>query len=149
MRHHFLTVICLLCIALLMSACGKSPFCWGEDKNEGIIEQQIDLPCTLIQNNEAVIDSDSAYATIRASDPQCKAPEIDFQKHTLLGLYATGGCAMKLKRKVTIDEGERQYVYHVMARDCGICQKMVVAFNWVLVPKLPAGWTVRFELETK
>ncbi len=146
-RH--LKTICGLIFILLLNACGKSPFCWGEDKNEGIIEQSIDLFCVSFGNDQPVIDSDSAYAAILSPDPQCKAPEIDFAKYTLLGQYVTGGCTMKLKRDVTVDEGQQQYVYQVTARDCGRCKKLVTAFNWVLVPKLPAGWTVRFELEEK
>lgn len=139
----------ILALLFFTGACGKSPFCWGDDKNKGIIEQSISVPCYISMGGEIIIDSDSVYSSVVDSSAGCVRTNIDFTKHTLLGLTASGGCTMKLKRVVTKNDANKEYVYKVIARDCGMCRKQVFDNNWVLVPKLPEGWAVRFELEEK
>ena len=142
-------VICLAFCVPLLTNCGKSPDCWGEDKNSGIIEQSIDITCPYINSAERiVITSDSVYRKY-FDTLYCKLPTIDFNASSLLGLTARGGCTMKVKRAVTINAETREFVYKVLAKDCGVCRKSVINYNWVLVPKIPEEWTVKFELEEK
>lgn len=137
-----------LSVLVLISACGKSPFCWGDDKDKGIIEEKLSVMCFPHTGKEFVITNDSKFRQLFYPDT-CKQISIDFNKYTLLGLYASGGCTMKIKREVIRDEDKKEYFYKVIARDCGMCKKMTFDYNFVLVPKLPKDWTVRFELKER
>lgn len=141
-------------IAGLLSSCGKSPRCWGDDKNKGIINSTELISCepVLFQENY-VITSDSVYqqtfADILTGQPNCVLPSIDFSTHTLLGVRATGQCELKAIREVTKMDNEKKYHFKVTVISCGICKKLSYKDNWVTVPKLPDGWTVTFEIEEK
>ena len=69
---------------------------------------------------------------------------VDFSKYMLLGNYAAGGCNVAFTRIVEQDEQAKKYSYTVKVREAGACKKLEYSMNWVLVPKLPAGYTVEF-----
>ena len=142
----------LLIVLIFLSNCSASPICWGKDKNKGIIESSTDFElCNCeFDEKEYLIDSDALLDSLfnieNLQSYQCEKPDIDFTKYTLLGQYASGGCEVKYIREVEKDENNKQYVYTIKVRDCGTCKRMRVNWNWVLVPKLPNGWTVKFEV---
>lgn len=142
------TCIPMMLVSLSLLSCDDSPFCsTGSDKNEGIIESTVPLSCWLTGNQkEFVIRDDSAYMQLFSDAHQCTPPEIDFTRYTLLGLYADGGCEASFARKVTRDDSEDSFHYTVKVKDCGDCESLQVSYNWVLVPRLPDGWTVTFEV---
>lgn len=72
-------------------------------------------------------------------------PNIDFTKYTLLGLFTQGGCDVYYRRKVEKDDVNKRYIYSVKIKECGVCKKLMINNNWVLVPKLPTGYTVQYE----
>jgi hypothetical protein len=132
----------------IFNACGIAPGCWGEDKNSGIIQESLNVACSpRAEQKQFVITSDSMYKSM--FDSTCALTAIDFNQYSLLGQYASGTCTMKFKRDVRSDADRKAYVYKLIAKDCGLCKKMQIAYNWVKVPKLPEGWTVRFELKEK
>jgi hypothetical protein len=135
-------------ISQLLS-CGKSPKCWGEDKNKGIIISSVEIQCfPSVHRDDYVIDSDSAFYTI--FDTFCPLPTIDFSKETLLGsMFFLSGCESKFIREVTIHETEPRFVYRLTARSCGFCFSGMSNISWVRVSKLPKDWTVTFIRETK
>jgi hypothetical protein len=110
--------------------------------NKGIILSSIALhPLTIIENG-VIIEDSAAFADMFPEDVQT----IDFNYYSLLGLYAdAGGCIWSVTREVTQMDNEKQYHYKVTAYACGICKKEFYDHNWVIVPKLPEGWTVTFE----
>ncbi|SFD15309.1 hypothetical protein [Spirosoma endophyticum] len=69
---------------------------------------------------------------------------IDFSKYTLLGNYAAGGCNVAFTRIVEPDDRAKKYIYTVDVREAGACKKLEYSMNWILVPKLPVGYTVEF-----
>jgi hypothetical protein len=138
----------------LFSSCSKSPECWGDNKNKGIINNSIRIDCSPTTKHENyVITSDSAYQqtflNIATGQANCQLPPIDFSKETLLGVSATGQCEIKVIRKVASIDKDKKYHYTVKVRSCGLCKKMAYIDNWVTVPKLPNGWTVTFEVDDK
>ncbi len=138
----------------LFSSCSKSPKCWGDDKNKGIINSSIRIDCepTTFQENY-IIKSDSAYqqafTNTSTGQTNCILPFIDFNTQTLLGVRATGQCEIKVIREVTSLDNESKYHFKVTVKSCGLCKKMAYVDNWVTVPKLPSGWTVTFEIDEK
>jgi hypothetical protein len=140
------TIFGLLLFALVVCGCSKSPRCAGDDENTGIIFSTIQIGCeptTLLENY--VIASDSAYHQT-FTDVFCTLPPIDFNSYTLLGARASGQCEIKMLREVTRVEAESKYLYKITVKSCGLCKKLAYTDNWVLVPKLPSGWAVAFEV---
>ena len=149
LKNSFVGFVFLLVIGQFYS-CSKNPKCWGDDKNKGIISKDIklDLVCNPLTNQtEFIILDDVTF--FQTFDSTCTLPSIDFNKESLLGYYAEGGCEVKYIREVTFVESEKKYHYKVTIKDCGSCKKLQASYNWVTVPKLPNGWTVTFEMKKK
>jgi len=69
---------------------------------------------------------------------------IDFKRYALLGLYAEGACNVIFDRDVTQNVENKKYIYTVSRTLCNSCERHEYSMNWVLVPKLPQGYTVEF-----
>jgi hypothetical protein len=159
-RFFYLAII----LFVVTNSCSKSPACWGDDKNEGLIEKYYtthDFPmCFETYVNEykqVVITSEEELLNIIDSNcynlPEAGyssvPPDIDFNTHSLLGFYASGQCETKFIRKVSEDESDKKYTYTIEVKDCGTCKSMRTDANLVLVTKLPVGYTVDFILKDK
>jgi hypothetical protein len=107
--------LCVFSLALVFfavtSSCSKSPACWGNDKNEGLIEKYYtahDFPMCLEayvnEHKQVVITSEEELLNIVDSNcynlPEAGynsvPPDIDFNTYSLLGFYATGQCETKI-----------------------------------------------------
>lgn len=146
-----LTTILVLVISI---SCSKSPKCWGENKNKGIIENSIRIDCEpTTEQQEFIIANDSTFeqdfTNSLTGQLNCTLPVIDFNNNSLLGLFTTGSCEVKYIREVTRNESEENYHYKVVVKSCGTCKKESYSFNWVTVPKIPEDWDVIFEIENK
>jgi len=141
---HFVIIV----LSVALAKCSRGPKCWGDDKNEGIIQEEIGLTCVdIVSQTEFVITNDSQLlSTFKGA---CTPPTIDFNVHSLLGLYTTGKCEVKYIREVIRKEEERKYEYTVTLKQCGLCKRAALSYNWVIVPKLPNGWTVDFKIKKK
>jgi len=144
------------CFWLMLAAgfaggCSKAPKCAGDDENTGIIFSSIQMGCepTTLQDHY-VIATDSAYQQTFSDSSngqtRCALPPIDFNTYTLLGARASGQCEIKVLRAVTRVDAQSQYLYKITVKSCGLCKKLAYADNWVLVPKLPSGWAVTFDV---
>ncbi len=105
----------------------------------------------MVENKDYVITNDSQYKALkiqRSDNSSCANatyPVIDFTKYTLLGKYATGGgCSIGYARNVSRDDAAKTYTYTVHVKGCGECAMAGISNNWVLVPRLPDGYTVKF-----
>ncbi len=135
----------LLIVGLMLASCSKSPKCWGDDVNKGIIAELVTIHCFPVSSEtQFSIDSDSSYTTV--FDSACELPSIDFSRYTLLGVYTEGQCKTRYIREVEKQESKKDYHYKVEVKNCGTCKKMSVSYNWVLVPKVPSGWLVNYEV---
>lgn len=137
----------------------------GDSGNSGIIVSDFNFgECfnnygspTAFGENEYVISDDSTFQSLAlalrydfVNRPECKIAVpvvIDFSKHSLLGKNADGDCQAYFKRKVERDDLNKQYIYTIEVKSCGICKRLQYSMNWVLVPKLPQGSTVKFEVK--
>ncbi|MDA3780070.1 MAG: hypothetical protein PF487_07635, partial [Bacteroidales bacterium] len=92
-----LTTILVIGISI---SCSKSPKCWGEDKNNGIIENSIRIDCEpTTEQQEYIITNDSTFQQVFTNSLtgqiNCTLPVIDFNSKSLLGLFTTGSCEVK------------------------------------------------------
>lgn len=144
----------ILVTILNFIGCSKSPKCWGDGKNKGIIINSVDISCLpSTEENHILIMDDSTYHStfqdLLTGELGCELPMIDFSTESLLGFYGSGKCNVKFIRDVTRDQNNIQYNYKLTVIDCGLCLSEGFAYNWVTVPTLPNGWTVTYEIEEK
>lgn len=141
--------ITILSLILFLNSCEK------EDIFEGIIVKEFDagrcLPPFGDEPDEYIITNDSLYqnlltlGTVVCDD--YTLPEIDFATYTLLGKFTfSNGSPKYYKREVIKDEGNMKYIYNIYMK-CKNNKKEALSMNWVLVPKLPAGYSVEFSVE--
>lgn len=149
LKNH-LNVLKKLFIVLILSFSFYS--CEKEKIEPGIIVQNIDFGTCIpadLPEQEYIITSDSVYQLL-LNNSVCSnytLPTIDFSQYTLLGKFASGKCRVTFKPQVIKDESNMQYLFTVYVFDKGICKKEGISMNWVLVPKLPIGWSVNFKTE--
>ncbi len=153
----------IILIAYLFTSCRKGCFV-KKDKNKGIIVSEYNFgecfnnfPLSGFIADELVVEDDSTFQLLAidlrynfTNRPECKTAvpnAIDFSMHTLLGKYATGQCGVDFIREVTEDVANHRYIYTIKVLECGLCKAARISMNWVLVPKLPQGYTVKFEVE--
>lgn len=146
LHHRVVVAVLTSFIVWIFSGCGTTPFCNAVDKQEGIIIDLVNFDrfCDpKINATEFIVNSDSSYFSV--FDSLCTKPAIDFSQETMLGFYLSGGgCDIGFERSVSRDDNNQCYVYRVKVRECGKCKMMGMSYNWVRVPKLPVGWTVKF-----
>ncbi len=154
LNRFTILILVIFIVSGISYSCSKSPKCWGNNKNEGIIQGSVRIDCEPLQGEQNyIIKDDSAYIQTFTdqitNQLSCTLPSIDFTTKSLLGLFATGGCEVKYIREVTSIDNESKYHYKVTVKSCGTCQKESYSYNWVTVPKIPEGWDVTFEIENK
>lgn len=142
----------LFFLTILFLSCGKNKKCNQEDSFTGIVVQQLIIPGGLPNENIArvgnsngfFINSDSLYKLVFFQTTNL--PFIDFTKHDILGQYGSGACNISFHKEVMSDSTTNRYHYTLSVYECYTYhQKLCISFNWVIVPKLPQGWTVTFE----
>ena len=145
---------------ILHISCNKSPACKGDDKNNGMIEKYYrmhDFPMCVEafvnENGTMVIRSGDELSAITDSNcinyPEAgysnEPPQIDFSEYSLLGFWTTGGgCNIRFIREVSRDDTNNKYLYEIRVNECGSCEMLRYDANFVLVPRLPDGYTVDF-----
>lgn len=146
-----LTIIILILLTFFTS-CIKEPNCRGDDINEGAIIDNYDLPdcyyySDTVNTHEYIILSADDLDTIDNCTPDPLT--IDFSQHSIIGMWVSGQCELKVIRKLTIDNTKKEYLYSMTVRECGLCKLFAHDFQLVLVPAIPNDYTVRFEVEYK
>lgn len=124
----------------------------------GIIESILDTkswPCLDVYEGKAgrkeyVIDSQVAYDELKERLGQsCSVPDIDFSRHTLLGMYGGGNnyCSVEYRRHVEDDRAHARYIFTLTVIERGFCKRAVRwHWHWVLVPKIPESYRVEFNV---
>ncbi|MBW8051870.1 MAG: hypothetical protein FVQ77_16345 [Cytophagales bacterium] len=149
-------LVCLFTILLLSTGCGckKDPpilLC-----PEGYVEvdniQIIDLGCCFYDSIEYIINNDSTYQAVFQPfidyDSTYILFDIDFIKYTLLGKYMEGTCSEDFySKKICKNDANKQYRYTVKLTGKGpICEMLFHTMNWVIVPKVPDDYYVKFDI---
>jgi hypothetical protein len=144
----------ILLTALLLATSGQS--CNKIRRNNGVITEEPEISGCFDESvsDERIIRTQQAYAAL-AQGPdgqQCpygSFPEIDFDRYTLLGKYASGKCKAKFFRQVLQDDAAKTVTFNILVKDRGLCKSAAISWNWVLVPKIPEDYTITFNVEEK
>jgi len=146
--------VLIICAALSATTCPAQ----HDLANAGIIETVIDVrkyPCFDLYEGkpaqaEYVIDSVDDYLRYQESvGKKCDFPDIDFDKHTLLGMFGGGNnyCSVEYFKNVKSDQTNGVYLFTVNVLEKGFCKRAVRwHWHWVLVPKLPESYEVVFKI---
>lgn len=73
---------------------------------------------------------------------------VDFNQHSLLAKFTkTIGCNAGMERNLSIDNSNKLYTYTIKIKKCTGCNTQITSSNWIVVPKIPDGYTVKFLVE--
>jgi len=129
-------------------------------KAQDLKTQHIDLKgCiqTYFEKSFVIKDQRTFLKAIRSdtSRERClkDLEKIDFEKQTLIGIEInTGYCDTPLLDPIRVlkDEAEKQYLVKISYLEPPeLCRAMSQYDLWLLVPKLPEDYTVKFEVKGK
>lgn len=112
---------------------------------------------TIYTKQFVIRDNDAFLKTIRADASRdfClkNLEKIDFSKHTLLGIEINSGYCRTpagLEHKAVRDETKKQYIVEISwLGPNGVCRALSQYDLWLLVPKLPEGFEVKFEVKAR
>ena len=109
-------------------------------------------PCLdLIAPGEAprIVDTQAGYDSLFGDEP-CPDSLIDFSRYTLLYQYYSGiGCESPfIEKSIVKDDMQRKIIFLIRIVEHGTCLPRWMGFQWALIPKVPAGYTVVFQKET-
>ncbi len=144
----------LICLLLVPALCGpNAASAQHERQPEQLKYKPIQMPpcnMTLLVNGPVVFKTEEELrARFRRHTPPCdeaQVPRIDFDKHTLIGRWITlGNCPAGKKFKIEVIRDDEARVYrHVLEVETMPCRGLSSYMSWILVPKLPEGYTVVF-----
>jgi hypothetical protein len=132
-----------------------------EKQSEVLSSRQIDLKgCVqMYPTYQLVIKDETNYLnSIRhdASHEKClkDVEKVDFEKNSLLGLEINSGYCRRpagLEFQVLKDETAKQYLFNIGYTDPkgSVCRALSQYELWVLVPKIPDGFEVKFNVQAK
>ena len=150
-------IILIIFAALYSSPCAAQHE--SMNRNPGIVQMVIDAkayPCFDAyegrpRQTEYVIDSESDYRRYKESfQKHCDFSDIDFDKHTLLGMYGGGNnyCSVEYFRHVEDDQANARYIFTLTVLQKGFCKRAVRwHWHWVLVPRIPESYEVEFKVD--
>jgi hypothetical protein len=119
----------------------------------GLIIKELDM-CVAFLDTQVVIKNKRDYQTYlsRQIDREnCSAsykqPRIDFSRYAILGFFAEGEGKTEFFRSVVRQDSLKRYVYSIVVKEYLVRKVGLAGMNFVLVPQLPVGYTVQFELK--
>lgn len=139
-----------LCLVFTNSACEKKPI-----DIEGVELLKIG-DCIDIWQDEVIIDDEDTFESSiehkndRGGCFNYELPTIDFTERTVLGKKtALVACDVFYEQDVKADLKNKEYIYTIrITPSIGEeCTDTIYSGNWISVPKLPANYNVRFELD--
>ncbi|MEM6345893.1 MAG: hypothetical protein AAF927_18510 [Bacteroidota bacterium] len=157
-RLIFCWSLSLLVLAGLNSCYTDSSLCPDCESDQGIIvsfEAGPTSDCETVrfsQDQNLILTEDSAYQALYLSNNAYTACDslafesVDFSQHSVLSMAVTGsGCSRSFCVGVLDDVAEKQYRFIARVIECGGCEPLEIVRFWVVVPKLPADYSVSFE----
>lgn len=145
---------CIFLFCLLLSGCEK-PFCQKETSDEvsGIALRVVGDGTYLayqegvgdLNRNGMHISTETEYQQVFNYCCAGRLESIDFTQYDVLGLSTVNrGTRSTYLRDVQIDEKNKKVVYTVTERYCRRSSPVLGQGNFVLVPKLPSGYTIEY-----
>lgn len=116
------------------------------------------VPFFRVEGRQLVIrESEALRAAVRrdASRPRClkTVESLDFNRHTLLGIQLNTGYCRKpvgLEYRLLKDEAQKRFLLLISYTEpVSSCRALSQYDLWVLAPKLPDGYEVRFAVQPR
>ncbi len=106
-------------------------------------------------NSQWVIRDENSYQSVanqlQFSPTDCDSLElaaIDFSQHSVLSMAAeASGCEQYFCPRVEALPEDKQYRFTIVVKECGGCEPLIIQRFWVVVPRLPDGYTVDFVVQ--
>ncbi len=143
----------LISVATVLISCEKAPKCWGKiivNSEEIVSDTTLCSNCTFLGNENSgyVINSSNDlnrfYSSYFRAGDGCVLNEFNLAKYSLLALPTYTTCKYKLKKSLTIDDIDKTYNYTIEIEECGTCNEKTYRANWIVIPKIKAGYSVLF-----
>lgn len=143
-------ILYLLVFTLL--ACQDEPSCEKtDDESTGLITRVLSYQVAYDQQtgdlgaNGIRISTNDDYQRVFAHCCAGKLEHVDFTQSDILGQSTVNqGCSSSYWRDVQRDDAARRLVYTVTERFCKKCSPVEGQGNFVVVPKIPEGYTVTY-----
>ncbi|MFO7880524.1 MAG: hypothetical protein ACQES0_04670 [Bacteroidota bacterium] len=123
----------------------------SQDKEE-IEYQEIDIKCIQSTLEEQLILSDTDYQKLlekRSLHPDCDTyhlPEIDFDKHSLIGLhYGVAGCENPDVEIHIYSLPDGTYQVKTGITQIGLCKRLNHVNKWILIPRIDDPEKIGFD----
>lgn len=151
--RYILSLVAIMTV-MLFSHCNKKCRNLASDVSGGIVKAYDFGNCFLYTSldSQVVVDNSSKWSAFKQKYLKyCDTnslESIDFSKHMLVGyklkVYA---CNVGFHRKLIVDDAAKTYTYLIQIEQCKGCNSELASPNWVLMPQLPAGYTLKFKSE--
>ena len=153
---HAIKYCFLLVIAGFLANCNRECRNLSDTESGGILKAYDFGGCFLYTgiDSQNVIDDAGKWTAFKQKYLKycdtLKLENIDFSKHMLVGyklkVYA---CNVAFHRKLIVDDNAKTYTYSIEMEICKGCNTELASPNWVIMPKLPAGYSLRFQSSTR
>ncbi len=142
---------CVLIVIIFFASCGETLFCKAKTKNTGSIVQVFSsAECFNPRPNDHGEFVVKSLADLDTANCKPTTAPVDFRQHSIIGKSVKGGCNVRIiSRNVTIHHTDKIYEYTVVFKDCGLCKRLGIINNMVIVPKIPNDYTVVFNVKEK
>jgi len=147
-----------LCVFAGVTSCYSESPCPSCESDQGIIvnfEAGPTIDCETVrfsQDQNIVLNHDSAYQALFFQNnvyTACDSFEfeaVDFTEHSVLSMAVSGsGCSRSFCLSVLDDPAEKRYRFIARVIECGGCEPLEIVRYWVVVPQVPADYSVSFE----
>lgn len=143
-----------VCVAVFMFSCNKKCKSLPNSTGGEVISLYDFGDCYIYAtvDTSLIISTDSAFSAFKtARFIHCNSaavPAINFSNQTLLG-YRTEiqACNTGTHRSIAIDTVAKTYTYSMKVTRCKGCNTQLGSNNFVLGPKIPAGYQVLFDVK--
>lgn len=154
-RHALIWTLLTVGLVFFSSGCNKK--CRALQSNEsGLIIKAYDFKECFIYaqfDSTLIIDSDTAFTNYKnAHFKNCTATldPVDFSQQMIIGYKVKViACNAAFYRHIELDSANKIYRYTVTTEKCSGCGSDITSTNIVLAPKVPAGYSVKFETKEK
>ena len=101
-----------------------------------------------VSAQNALLDEELNPVGWRKTGRKCTMSGFDFSKRTIIGNGVNGGgCSSKIEKNVRRNDATKEYIYTIKATWCGNCEMAIGSYEWISVPKIPADYTIKFNVE--
>ncbi|MBM3921059.1 MAG: hypothetical protein FJ347_07535 [Sphingomonadales bacterium] len=148
---RFIKLIILISVGGLLTNCNRECRNLANTQSGGIVKSYDFGDCFLYSSldSHVIIDDAGKWTAFKQKylkycDTQ-KLENIDFSQHMLVGnKLRVFACNVAFHRKLIINDSNKTYTYDIEMELCKGCNSELSSPNWVIMPKLPAGYTMVF-----